>query len=93
MMKQPKRKYRNISPSRDRLVFEVLHALRGIKAGDIQEASITFATEYKDRATVSASTISRWRKPLNKGGTRYPQAVKLDAALSIVGKKLGIVED
>lgn len=86
-----KKRFKTINPTRDRLVFEVLHELAGLRAVDIARASSDEAQADKSRATVSPATVRKWRLRPQDGGTRYPQSVKLDAALAIVGKKLGIV--
>ncbi len=86
-----KRTRRSTDPTRDRLVFSVLHELRGLKPSEI--SNFTKQNSDLTRSTVSPATIRRWRKAPKDGGTRYPTAIKLDAALSIVGKKLGIVND
>jgi hypothetical protein len=69
-----------VRPERDRLVFEVLHALAGKTPKEISE-----------RCFVSPTTIRKWRTPLDQGGTRYPQAITLAAAAATVGLKLSLV--
>lgn len=86
-----KRKIKAINPARDRLVFDVLHELSGLRAVDIARAAQSEAETDKSRASVSPATIRKWRLRLADGGTRYPQSIKLDAALAIVGKRLGVV--
>ena len=65
---------------RDRLTFETLRACRG--------------ESNKDAAggVVSPSTIANWRRPVRDGGTRFPQAITLNAVLHAHGKKLGIID-
>jgi hypothetical protein len=69
-----------IAQERDRLTFDVLRACRG--ENNTQAAA----------GVVSPSTIANWRKPVDKGGTRFPQAITLNAVLHAHGKKLGIVD-
>lgn len=46
------------------------------------------------RATgMSPDTFRKWRKPPRDGGTRYPQHISLERALSAVGKKFTIVDE
>lgn len=66
--------------SRDRLLFETLRIVRGLNN---REAA---------NGTVSASTIRNWRLPVNKGGTRRPQAFTLTKVLEAHGKTLAIVD-
>lgn len=63
-------------PERDRAIFEVLRAVRGVKAAHVAR-----------KCFVSASTIAKWRKPVSAGGTRYPQ----HATLSAVARTAGLV--
>ena len=74
-------------PSYHHLTFAVLRALRGL--------SPTAVSRGAEEAghSVSPSTIRRWRIPPAKGGTRYPQAAKLDAALSAVNCKLTVTKN
>jgi transposase len=51
-----------IRPERDRDIFRVLHAIKGMSAVDIAK-----------KTYVSQQTIRNWRKTLSAGGTRYPQ--------------------
>lgn len=78
------RKRRNIPhrPERDRMVFEVLHAIQGRKASEV--ASKTY---------VAASTIAKWRKRVEDGGTRYPQCHTLAAVAAVAGLKFALVPD
>lgn len=78
------RKRRNIPhrPERDRMVFEVLHAIQGRKASEV--ASKTY---------VAASTIAKWRKRIEDGGTRYPQCHTLAAVAAVAGLKFALVPD
>lgn len=65
---------------KDRLVFEVLHSVRGM---DCKEAAGN---------ACAPGTIRNWRLPLSRGGTRYPRAITLNAVLHAHGKKLGVVD-
>lgn len=67
-------------PERDRAIFEVLHAIRGRKASEV--ASKTY---------VAASTIAKWRKRIEDGGTRYPQHHTLAAVAAVAGLKWALV--
>ena len=86
------KKEKPFSLARDRLIFAVLHELAGISAGNISKASKLRAKTNSEVSTVAPSTVRKWRTRIEDGGTRYPQAAKLDAALAVVNKKLGIVK-
>ena len=62
-------------PEWDRMLFEVLHALR-----DRTNAAIARESGY-----LSATTIGNWRKGPKNGGTRYPQHHTLAAAAKVAG--------
>ena len=74
-------------PERDRLVFEVLRAVKGMTPGELSRR----ASYGKGFGTVSASTIRNWRVPVASGGTRYPQAATLAAVGRAVGLELRFV--
>lgn len=69
-------------PDRDRTIFAVLHAIQGRKASEV--ASKTY---------VSASTIAKWRRRVEDGGTRYPQHHTLEAVARVAGLKFALVPD
>lgn len=66
-------------PERDRTIFEVLHAIKGMTAAEV--ARDTY---------VSASTIRNWRKA-NGTGTRYPQHHTLAAVARTQGLAFKLV--
>lgn len=80
-MKKKPRKARGWRPDRDAAVFAVIHELRGQSPGDLARAT-----------GMSPATFRKWRKPPRDGGTRYPQHISLERALSAVGKKFTIVD-
>jgi len=77
MRKSPVRKSR---PDHDRAIFTVLHAIRDMKPSEIAAKSF-----------VSASTIYKWRKGWQNGGTRFPQHMTLAAVARIAGFKWELV--
>lgn len=70
-MKAPSR------PDRDRMVFEVLRAIKGKSAAEVAR-----------KTYVSPQTIRNWRKV---NGTRYPQAHTMAAVARVVGLELRLV--
>jgi len=66
-------------PDRDRMVFEVLHAIKGKSA-----------TEVARDTYVSPQTIRNWRKS-GGSGTRYPQHHTLAAVARTVGLEFKLV--
>lgn len=64
-------------PHRDRLVFHVLRLIRGQTHSSAARA-----------AGLSPSTISRLRKGVKAGGTRYPQAITITLILNANGYDL-----
>ena len=77
MRKSPSRKSR---PEYDRAIFEVLHAIKDMKASQV--SAKTF---------VSQTTIYKWRKGWQNGGTRFPQHVTLAAVARMAGFKWELV--
>lgn len=63
-----------IRPERDRDIFRVLQAIKGMSAVDIAK-----------KTYVSQQTIRNWRKTPSAGGTRYPQHHTLAAVAKVVG--------
>jgi|UppTromiDAQCA005_1034438.scaffolds.fasta_scaffold01648_1 DNA-binding phage protein len=63
-----------IRPERDRDIFRVLHAIKGMSAVDIAK-----------KTYVSQQTIRNWRKTPAAGGTRYPQHHTLAAVANVAG--------
>jgi hypothetical protein len=49
-------------PERDRAIFDLLRAISHLSPAEIQR-----------KTKISAQTIRNWRKPVSRGGTRYPQ--------------------
>lgn len=77
MRKSPVRKAR---PDHDRAIFAVLHAIKDMKASEVAKKSF-----------VSASTVYKWRKGWQNGGTRFPQHMTLAAVARIAGFKWELV--
>jgi transcriptional regulator with XRE-family HTH domain len=68
---------RPAKPERDKMVFKVLHVLRGLTNKEVAEKS-----------GLSPATISKWRTRR----TRYPQTVSYEMALKAVKLHLTIVD-
>lgn len=69
-----------LRPTRDQEIFAVLRAIRGMSPKDVSQ-----------KTYVSASTIRNWRRPVNQGGTRYPQHHTLAAVAKIAGLEFKLV--
>lgn len=67
-------------PERDRMAFEVLHAIRGISPQEISRKAT------KAGFAVSAQSVRNLRADPKHGGTRFPQCYTLQAMLSAIGK-------
>lgn len=66
-------------PERDRAVFELLRAIKGLSAREVAEK----ASYGKGCGTVTKATIYNWRKA--KNGTRYPRHLTMVAVARAVG--------
>lgn len=79
-----KRKKKNVDklrrPEYDRLVFDVIHDLAGISAGELAK-----------RSFLSASTISKIRRGPAHGGTRHPWATTLEELARLAGGEVRYV--
>ena len=75
-----RKKFINKRPEYTRATFEVLHAIRDMSPGEIA-----------GKCYVSASTIYKWRKGWNNGGTRYPQHHTLLAVARVAGLTFKLV--
>jgi transcriptional regulator with XRE-family HTH domain len=82
MAKKKKRKTvdRMKRPEYDRLVFDVLHSLKGISAASLAKQSF-----------LSASTISKIRRGPAHGGTRHPWGSTLDELARLSGGEMRFV--
>jgi transposase-like protein len=76
-----KRRQRIVRPERDREVFKLLHEIQGISA-----------TKLARKAKISPGTISKWRRRIQDGGTRYPQHYTMAAVARAIGMKYELVE-
>ena len=74
-------------PEQDRLVFEVLRLIREMSPADVAKR----ASYGRGMGRVSAQTIRKWRLPVKDGGTRYPQAITLQAVARAAGCELRFV--
>jgi transcriptional regulator with XRE-family HTH domain len=64
-------------PERDRNIFKILRAIKGMKSGDVA-----------NKTYVAQSTIQNWRT----GKTRYPQSHTLSAVAEVAGLKFDLVQ-
>lgn len=67
-------------PERDRMLFEVLHALKGLSPKEVAA-----------KTWVSPQTIRKWRMPLDRGGVRYPRHTTLAAVARTAGLEFRLV--
>lgn len=72
-------------PTRDRELFTVLNKLKDMTPTEIAKKAAKLGK------TLSPATIANWRKPLDKGGTKYPQRYTLDAAARVAGFRVGLI--
>lgn len=75
-----------MKPERDSEIFAVMHAVRGIPA-----AQIVRLAKRKFRRDISAATVSALRKPVGRGGTKFPQRYTLDTIARVGGLKFALV--
>lgn len=68
-------------PEYDAAVFDVLHGLQGIPA-----------TKIAEQTWVSASTISKWRRGYEHGGTRHPTHSCLSAIARVAGMEFKLTQ-
>ncbi len=80
-MKQRRKWRRKNKPKMDQLVFDVLHHIANQPA-----------TVVASKTWVSPGTISKWRRGYENGGTRYPQAITLQAVAEVAGFELKLVK-
>ena len=73
-------------PERDRMAFEVLHAIRGVSAEEISRRA------SQAGFSVCAQSVRNLRADVKYGGTRFPQCYTLQAMLSAIGKGFGVVD-
>ena len=69
-----------VRPERDRMVFDVLRAIRGQSPKEVAA-----------RTWVSPSTIRKWRLPLESGGVRYPRHATLAAVARTAGLEFRLI--
>lgn len=69
-----------IRPEYTRATFEVLHAIRDMTPGEVAS-----------KCYVSASTIYKWRRGWQNGGTKYPQHHTLLAVARVAGLTFKLV--
>lgn len=79
----------NHDARKDRLIFEVQRALKGLTYKEMCEGT---ETDNKQKKPVAINTVRKWWIPVDKGGTRYPRAHTMDRILMAHGLKLGIVQ-
>lgn len=72
-----KRKSNKIKPGHDRLIFEILHDLRGQTCAELAAKSF-----------LCSQTFFRLRQGPAHGGTRYPQGVTLQELARLAGGRL-----
>lgn len=68
-------------PERDRAMFQVLRAIRGMKPSEVSA-----------RSGISPATITNWRRPVANGGTRYPQFWTLNQVAKSCGLEFKLVD-
>lgn len=76
-----KRRPREMRPERDRALFAVLRAIKGLTNAEAAKGS-----------GVSPQTIALWRRPVSVGGTKYPQFWTLNQVARAHGLEFKLVE-
>lgn len=83
---KPRPKPHNLE--KDRLIFKVQRTLRGLSPREIVAGTENDNPRFRP---VAVSTVRNWYIPIQRGGTRYPQANTLNRVLNAHGYELAIV--